>query len=356
MDDLRPLKAPLWGLFALGVLYTLYLARELTLPITLAGLLSLLLAPVVTRLALYGVPRALSALALLALLLAAVGGIGVMVAGPVMDWAEEAPRGLSRLLVADGGLGEAWQRMTDSAREVEQQLSQESTAREPTTVVLQSESWRGQLLVRARDTTVAVALALALCYFLLVSGNALIGNIAAQIRSRPRRRTLLLVIRDAQREIARYLAVITLSNTTVGLLTGLMTMALGLPSPAVWGLLAGLLRFVPYLGVILATSLLAVVSATTQDGVWLMLAAPAGYLLLNTVVGFFLEPYIHGYRMAVNPIFVFLAIFVWGWFWGAVGVLLAVPLMTVIQVILRQIDALAPVYKVISRPAPRSRP
>ena len=78
-------------------------------------------------------------------------------------------------------------------------------------------------------------------------------------------------------------------------------------------------------------------------------AVLAGVLGLTTLVGFFIEPWIHGFRMAINPVIIFVSIFFWGWLWGPVGVLLAVPLMTVIQVVLKQIPKLRPVYKVIAR-------
>jgi predicted PurR-regulated permease PerM len=112
---------------------------------------------------------------------------------------------------------------------------------------------------------------------------------------------------------------------------------------------AGLARFIPYLGNMLTIALLATVSATTLDVAWMMLLAPVSFIVLTTIVGFFLEPWIHGFRMAINPVIIFVAIFFWGWLWGPLGVLLAVPLMTVIQVVLKQIPSLRPVYRVIAR-------
>ena len=350
---LGALRLPLYGLFILSILYTLYLTRDIALPITLAVLASLLLAPAVHGLARRGVPRAVGAFVLLSGLVGAVGGIGALVANPMLDWMEEAPQGIAQLLVTDSGVYEAYERMTRSAREVEETvegLRQEEDADEaPTTVVLESESWRGQLVVNAQRNLVRLALALALCYFLLVSGDRLATQFIAQLGSRARRRTALTVIRQSQREIARYLIVITASNSLVGLVTGLLAWGVGLPSPAVWGVVATLLRFIPYLGVGLTAALLLVISAITLSEPWMMLVVPGGYLLLNTLVGFFLEPYIHGYRMSINPVVVFLSIFFWGWLWGAIGVLLAVPLMTVIQVLLSHIDALKPVHRVLAR-------
>ncbi|MEX0730212.1 MAG: AI-2E family transporter [Aquisalimonadaceae bacterium] len=350
-----PLRISVHGLFCLGILYTLYLAHQVILPITLAVLASLLLAPLVGYLARFGMPRAVSAGVLLLLLVSAVAGTATLASKPLLEWMEHAPAGISRLLVQDGELREVLGRMSSSARQVEKAVEElrepppEEEGEVPAKVVLESESWRGQLLVNARDAAAALALGLALSYFLLISGNRLISNYVDQLPSRVRRRNTLRMVRDCQREIARYLAVITVSNSLVGLLTGVMAWAVGLPSPVVWGVIATLLRFVPYLGVVITVALLLLVSAANLEEPFMMLVVPLGYLLLNTVVGFFLEPWIHGYRLSVNPVVIFLGIFFWGWLWGPIGVLLAVPLMTVIQVVLRHVQALRPIYRVIAR-------
>ena len=345
---------PIYGLFALGVLYTLYLAHEIILPIILALLTSLLLSPLVKKAYhRFAVPRVITSLVLVLALVAALAGLGWAVAKPVTEWASKAPEGISKLLVGESAFRKQIEKVTESAAKVEksvEELSDNDSAGTGTTntVVLQTESWRTQLFNKAKNGFAGLALALALTYFLLVSGDRLVQNFVRQL-PRGQRRNALHIVRDAQHEIARYLAVIGLSNMFVGIATGLLAWAVGLPSPAVWGLVAGLARFIPYLGVILTISLLAVVSATALDELWKMAIAPLGYLGLTALIGFFLEPYIHGFRMAINPVVIFVSIFFWGWLWGPVGVLLAVPLTTVIQVVLKQIPRLRPVYRVIAR-------
>lgn len=346
------LSTPIHGLFVLGVLYTLYLAHQIVLPIILAVLTSLLLAPLVKKAYLkWRVPRMVSSLFLVLMVLAGIVGVGVAVAMPAIEWAEKAPQGISRLLVGESSFKQQIDRVTESAKEVEksvEDLSDEEEAEKPTTVVMQTESWRSQLMSKARNGVAGLALALALTYFLLVGGDRLIRNLVKQL-PRSQRKTALRITRDSQSQIAQYLGVLGLSNLVVGVTTGLMSWAVGLPDPAVWGIVAALARFIPYLGVILTIALLAVVSAISLDALWMMAVAPLGYLALTTLVGFFIEPWIHGFRMAINPVVIFVSIFFWGWLWGPVGVLLAVPLMTVIQVVLKQIPRLQPVYRVIAR-------
>ncbi|MFL1455952.1 AI-2E family transporter [Marinobacter sp. GN3S48] len=345
------LSTPIHGLFALGVLYTLYLAHQIVLPIILAVLTSLLLAPLVKKAYVkWRVPRMVSSLLLVLMVLAGLAGVGVAVAMPALDWVGKAPEGISRLLVGESTFKQQIERVSRSAKEVEKSVEDlsEEEAEKPTTVVLQTESWRSQLMTKARNGVAGLALALALTYFLLVGGDRLIRNLVRQL-PREQRKTALRITHDSQSQIAKYLGVLGLSNLVVGVTTGLMCWAVGLPDPAVWGIVAALARFIPYLGVILTIALLAVVSAISLDKLWMMAIAPLGYLGLTTVVGFFIEPWIHGFRMAINPVVIFVSIFFWGWLWGPVGVLLAVPLMTVIQVVLKQIPRLRPVYRVIAR-------
>ncbi|MEO9523774.1 AI-2E family transporter [Marinobacter alexandrii] len=345
------LSTPIYGLFTLGILYTLYVAHQIVLPIILAILTSLLLSPIVKKLYVaFRVPRMVSALLLVLMVLGGIAGVTYAVASPVLTWAEEAPQGISRLLVGQSEIRRQISKVTESAEKVEKSMAElsDSSKAKPTTVVLKTDSWRSQLMSKARDGVAGLLLALALTYFLLVGGDRIIKNFVRQL-PRVQRKTVLRITHDSQHQIAQYLGVLALSNTAVGVATGLMCWAIGLPDPAVWGLIAGLARFIPYLGVILTILLLAVVSAISLDAVWLMAFAPLGYLGLTTLVGFFIEPWVHGFRMAINPVVIFVSIFFWGWLWGPVGVLLAVPLMTVIQVVLKQIPKLRPVYRVIAR-------
>jgi predicted PurR-regulated permease PerM len=344
------LATPIYGLFGLGILYTLYVAHQIVLPIILAVMTSLLLSPLVKRAYVkWRIPRVVSSLILVLLVLAGIVGITLAVATPALKWVEEVPQGISRLLVGESEISRQIARVTESAEQVEKSVEELSESdQQPSTVVLQTDSWRSQLMAKARNGIAGLALALALTYFLLVSGDRLIHNFIRQLPI-DQRKTVLRMTHESQHQIAQYLGVLGLSNLVVGTTTGLICWAVGLPDPAVWGLVAGLARFIPYLGNILSISMLAIVSVVSLDELWMMAIAPLGFLGLTTLVGLFIEPWIHGFRMAINPVIIFVSIFFWGWLWGPVGVLLAVPLMTVIQVVLKQIPKLRPVYKVIAR-------
>src|SRR5690554_6971699 len=113
------------GIFALSILYTLYLAHEVILPITLAVLTSLLLSPLVRRLARRKIPRVVSALVLLGALVSAMVGVGWMMAAPIMDWMERAPEGISNLLAGESGMKGTLSNLMRSAQKVEKTVEKQ---------------------------------------------------------------------------------------------------------------------------------------------------------------------------------------------------------------------------------------
>lgn len=346
------LKTPVYGLFVLAILYTFYLAHQIVLPIVLAILVTLLFSPAVERLyKKWRVPKSISSLLLLLSLLAAMAGIVAAVSQPLLEWAARAPQTLSQLLVGDSDIQRHISTITDTAAKIEEQLEEQmgdNGGETPQTVVLQTDSWRNQLTTGLYQTASGVTLALALTYFLLVSGDRMLLNLADQMKRR-KRRIMMRIIRSGQEQIARYLGVITLTNTSIGVAIGLIAWVMGMPSPVVWGLIVALTRFIPYLGVFIAFALLTIVSVTTFDVLWQMAVVPLSFMVISSLVGFFLEPYIHGMRLAVNPVVIFIAIFFWGWLWGPVGVFIAVPLMTVIMVVISHIPQMNGVYQVLSK-------
>ena len=117
------LATPIYGLFGLGILYTLYVAHQIVLPIILAVMTSLLLSPLVKKAYVkWRIPRMISSLVLVLLVLAGIVGITLAVATPALKWAEEVPQGLSRLLVGESEISRQIARVTESAEQVEKSV------------------------------------------------------------------------------------------------------------------------------------------------------------------------------------------------------------------------------------------
>src|SRR5690606_23547418 len=118
-----------------------------------------------------------------------------------------------------------------------------------------------------------------------------------------------------QREVGRYFATITLINTGLGIATGIGMWALGMPTPILWGVAVALLNFLPYIGPLIATVMLAAVGLLTFDSVWGMLAPPALFLALNFIEDHLVLPFLLGRSLRLNPVVIFMWVLVWAWMW-----------------------------------------
>ena len=133
----------------------------------------------------------------------------------------------------------------------------------------------------------------------------------------------------------------------VGALTAVAMGLLGMPTPGLWGAVAFVLHFIPFLGPIFTFLILFAVSATTFD-TWLRtLLPPLIYLVLAMMEGYIVTPMILGRRLTLNPIMAFVAFLFWGWMWGIPGVFLAVPILTGLKIICDDIEWLKPVGQVL---------
>lgn len=148
------------------------------------------------------------------------------------------------------------------------------------------------------------------------------------------------ILRSIEREISTYLLSISLINAGLGVAIGLSLWAIGLPNAALWGAAAALLNFVPYAGLAAGMALTGFVGFITFDEPGRALLAPALYLFWNIIESQFVTPSILGRRHTLNAAVVFLSIVFWGWMWGVIGAVLAVPILVMLNTCFAQIEPL----------------
>ena len=344
-------------LAVLAVLYTLRLARDVLLPITLALIFALLLAPAVSRLQQWCVPRSLAALLLIAVSVSSIGGGFYALASPASEWLQRAPEAVSvirdHLHDVNGDTGDV-DAATASLDSLAKEFSSPSDP-EIKKVLIADPGWRGEVWETLKNFGVYGTLSVIMLFFLLSSGEALIQRFIDSLPSHRDKTTAKELVGQAQQQMSRYLLTITLVNAAVGAVTAVGLWLIDFPDPALWGALAALLRYIPYLGVSITVMLLCIVSAVSFDSLTGILIAPLGYALFTAMVGQFVDPFVHGMRFSLNPIVVFLWIFFWGWLWGAPGVLLAVPLLTLFQVVCQHVERLQAIAHIIGEDADVSR-
>ena len=310
------------GLF-MALPFVLSIGAAVFLPLVAAIILSILLAPLADRLAGLGLPNPLASfLALLVFLLIAMLLL-TLILQPALDTFDRFPAMLAKITSQvsqlRGDLG--W--INDLNRQLGR-LAGHSPGRE---VVLASPSLIEQLAFATPILVLETLFMLLMTYFMLES------------RMRMRRRLLLdrasfgaslkaaRVIRDVQDRVAAYILTVGLINLGVGVVVALGAWALGFEAPIMWGGLAFVLNFLPYVGPFMMIAVLTLVGLGTSSTLLAGMLAPAAYLGLHAVEANFVTPAILGKRFTVNPVLILLSISYFSWIWGVIGALLSVPIL-----------------------------
>ena len=323
-------------LAVIATISLLRVARPLLVPIVIAMLFAFVLAPLVGRLRRIGIPPYAGAGIVVGSLLCTGALVAWLVAAPAAAWWSRAPATLQQLVdSAQRWRGTVW----PVAQPAPYRAADGSLPRSPsadiaaaTDPVAKQLTSEGITITRVAvgevlSFTLSASAMLILLFFLLGSAHWLVARTLAAI---PRRRVRLLLlsgIREAQRDIGRFVGTMSLVNVALGIATGVAVALIGLPNPVLWAASTAILTFVPYLGPIVVALVLLLAGSVTFGVGWPMLAPPAAFLALHGIEANFLSPMIMGRRLSLPALFVFLSVLVLGWLWGVAGAFTAVPLL-----------------------------
>lgn len=335
------------GLFVLALLGAFYVARAVVLPIILAILFSLILAPVVRGLRRLHVPRWIASGLVVMAVVAVVGGLGYYLASPATAWMDRAPQSLQRVEIKLRELLEPVAKVSRATEQVERMT--DVGGRREREVQMAGESLSGSLMDVTLAVVSAVAVTLVLLYFLLTSGDVLVRKVAGLTRSAEARHQVVDIARTVEQSVSTYLLTITLINVCLGIAVGSALLILDMPNPVLWGAMACLLNFVPYLGAMVGVAVVALVALLTFDSVGQAAVPPVAYLTLTAFEGSFVTPTILGQRLTLSPLVIFVGIIFWGWMWGVVGALLAVPMLASFKIVCDHVEKLKPVGELMGR-------
>lgn len=333
-------KAPfaLTGLFVLALLYTFFLASSFVLPIVMALLFALLLKPVVRLLHCLQLPYFLGALIVLSVFSASLFLVASLLFRPAVEWIESAPQNLAKLeqklqvlQVPLEKVGEATERVESLGRDAE----------DPVPVVeIRSANLRDVILEQTPGFLFSSLLTIILVYFLLASGDRFLHE---WVRSLPRldaKRRAVEISREIEQNVSSYLATISLINLGLGIAVAVVMVLLGMPNPLLWGAMAALFNFVPYLGPLLTGVVLTLVAVLTFEDAFRALMVPAAFFGLNLLEAYIVTPIVVGRRLYLNPVIIFVGLMFWFWLWGIAGGLLAVPILASFKIVCDHIPAL----------------
>lgn len=337
------------GLLAVAVVFLLKEAQPLLLPVASAVVLTFVLSPAVRWLRRRGLPEYGGAMLLVVTL---VGGsllVGSALVQPATQWWDRAPSAIDRLLER---FDEFRKTIPLLAPPPPQPASEPASApsaartkprpkgidihvadpppppRDPLKERIASEglALTGAVLGRAVSFGLSLAATVILLYFLLASEHWMVVRTVEAIPKRRDRAIVLCAVRAAQRQIAVYIGAVAVINLVVAACTTLAMMWIGLPNPVLWGTVAGVLNFIPYLGPAMIFCVL-LMAGLISFGPDLMLAPALAFLLIHAIESNLVSPWFVGRRLSLSPVSVFLSVMFWGWLWGIAGALIAVPLL-----------------------------
>ncbi|MDO6693250.1 AI-2E family transporter [Aliiglaciecola sp. 3_MG-2023] len=372
LDGGANLKTPtamksLQWLLILAVFYTLYFAQSLLIPIVFTVLTALLLSPLVNFFKKLHIPRPISAIVLLVMLVAPFSFLGSQLAEPAQRWAQLVPKLSVQLSEQIDSMNEAFSKHETLAKKQADESKEgsgfsffdwfKSETPKPTTDLEQSvvkehikQGGIEMLLsvLGATPTFIGQLLAsLILILFLLIFGPSLFSVFINDFPIVKNKKRTVYLVTKIQQTLSQYIVTISIINSALGLSTAAILYFLGVQDALLWGALVALLNFVPYVGSVISLVILCL-AGTVQYGFELVALMPSGvFLTLNIIESQFITPAVLGRNMQVNPLVIILWLLTLGWLWGILGVLLAVPILVCIKLTIAQIGILPHWLKLI---------
>jgi predicted PurR-regulated permease PerM len=321
------------------VFCVLYFAASLLVPIAAAVLLSMMLAPPVRLLEKVRVPRPLaSALVVLSVMALLCAGLYAL-AGPTKDWLERAPQSVHRIQQKLQGFSKPFDDIKKATDQLQEQTRSVDAAG-PQEVRVVRPAFTDVVLLGSPQIIGAGLSVTVLLYFLLASGDVFLRKLVTVIPTFHDKKRAVEITRQIQTDISFYLLSFTSVNIGLGVAMAVVTAVLGMPNPLLWGVVVAILNFVPYIGALSSMVILGMVGVQSFDSLPMALAAPAILLVLVGLTAEVISPMVIGRGLLLNPVAIFIAIMLWGWMWGIVGVLLAVPLLASFKIICERVEPL----------------
>ena len=350
-------------LVAAAIVTALYFGREVLLPMALAVLLSFVLAPPVKLLQRLYLPRFAAVTIVVLLAFGVIFGLGTLMFAQVSQLAGDLPRYQSNLgekiqalrgaATASGTLEQASQVLQNLQKELDRPKSANSASpapdasalrdrpipvevRQPDPGALQTLATLIAPLIHPLATTGIIII---FVVFILLQQQDLRNRLIRIAGSHDLQRTTL-AMDDAGKRLSRLFLMQLALNAAFGLIIGLGLWAIGVPSAPLWGLLAMVLRFVPYIGAIVAAILPLIVATAVDPGWSMMLMTAALFLVVEPLIGHVIEPMVYGHSSGLSPVAVVVSATFWTWLWGPIGLILATPLTMCLVVLGRHVERL----------------
>ena len=320
----------LGGLFLFACLAILHVASEILLPFLLAIVLKLLLQPLVRLMERIHIPKALGSVVAVLLVLGAFGGTISLLAGPAAAWAGKLPGAIPKLRDSFSFLKEPIDAVQHMMVQIQGMTGGGGGA--PQAPEMKPFALVSAVLSGSAAATSALFTTLLILFYLLVSGETFLRRVVEILPRFRDKRNAVEISMHIEEHVSAYLLTVSCINALVGVATGCVMWACGLPNPVLWGALAFVLNFVPILGPLCGVVIFGMASLLSVGIEWYALLPPGLYFCIHVAEGEIATPMILARRFTINPVAVVLALIFWYWMWGVAGAILSFPLLAATKI------------------------
>jgi predicted PurR-regulated permease PerM len=337
------------------IILFLYMGREILEPLVIAALLGFILAPLIRRLRGWGLWRIPSVMATVLFAIAIIAALGSTIVLQVAQLADELPKYETNLrakirTVGGGALtSSALERASSTLKDLQNEISKSGVTaptegQKPLVVEVRQPEPKGlesiANVVRPLLSPLATtALAILFLLFILLQREDLRDRFLRLAGTADLQRSTA-ALDDAASRLSRFFLMQTILNAGFGLVIGVGLWLIGVPNAVLWGILAGLMRFVPFVGSIIAAFFPIALAAAVDPGWGMVIATAALFIVAEPLAGHVIEPVLYGQHTGLSPVAIVVSTLFWALLWGPIGLLLATPLTVCMVVLGRHIAAL----------------
>ncbi|HET8613018.1 MAG TPA: AI-2E family transporter [Sphingomonas sp.] len=319
---------------AIALPFALRAGAEFFLPVTAALVIAVALVPLLEWLERRGVPSALAAFFCLVFFLGIANTAIAAVVVPAANWVALLPERIGRIRTTVRPLVDLYASLSRSIDTMANSIALSKAAHRHMVTIETPNSLLSLLTTSAPFAIIQIFFAILVIFFFLAGWSRMRRATITRRSSFSSAMTLARVIQEVVDATSSYIATITLINVTLGCIVAAAVYWIGLPTPLMWGGLVALLNYVPYLGPIAAAALLALGGVMTYADPWHAFLPALVFICLHLTEANLVTPTIVGHRLTINPLLILVSLSFWGWVWGTIGALLAVPILIIGKTVL----------------------
>jgi predicted PurR-regulated permease PerM len=215
-------------------------------------------------------------------------------------------------------------------------------------VAVVEPSTSSMLIARTGELLGLTAMTVLLLYFLLASDGAFLRRFVRVLPRLSDKKRAVETARGLEHDVSRYFSTFFGISVGLGIAEGVAMALLGMPNPALWGLMAMVLSWIPYAGALVGSGVVALVASATFEGTGHAFLAPLIFYSLTVVEGTLVTPLIMGRRLTLNPVIGLVWVALWGWMWGVVGAFVALPMLAAVRIIASKSESLTWLSELLS--------